>query len=138
MENAKTKFAERLRQAMQRAGYEPKPAVLEREFNLRNWGKPVTLHGVRRWLRGETWPTEDKLLILADWLKVSPQELRFGEEMQNRIGEHYKLWDALNYQERETLEAFIQLPAAQRKIIREVILTFAKACSEQPTKENPA
>lgn len=138
MENAKTKFAERLRQAMQQAGYEPKPAVLEREFNLRNWGKPVTLHGVRRWLRGETWPTEDKLLILADWLKISPQELRFGDEVQSRIGEHHKLWDELNYQERETLEAFIQLPAAQRKIIREVILTFAKACSEQPAKENPA
>jgi hypothetical protein len=29
--------------------------------------------------------------------------------------------------ERETFDAFLQLPAAQRKIIREVILTFAKA-----------
>jgi hypothetical protein len=31
------------------------------------------------------------------------------------------------YTERETFDAFLQLPAAQRKIIREVILTFAKA-----------
>jgi hypothetical protein len=29
--------------------------------------------------------------------------------------------------ERETFYGFLQLPAAQRKIIREVILTFAKA-----------
>ena len=33
---------------MAAAGYEAKPAVLEREFNMRHWGKPMTLHGVRR------------------------------------------------------------------------------------------
>ena len=32
---------------------------LEREFNTRYWGKPMTLHGVRRWLRGETLPTHE-------------------------------------------------------------------------------
>lgn len=39
-----------------------------------------------------------------------------------------KRWDeGMVYLERETFDAFLQLPAAQRKIIREVILTFAKA-----------
>jgi hypothetical protein len=33
----------------------------------------------------------------------------------------------VSYLERETFDAFLQLPAAQRKIIREVILTFSKA-----------
>jgi len=37
METANQKFAKRLRAAMEKAGYEPKPAVLEREFNLRYW-----------------------------------------------------------------------------------------------------
>ncbi len=32
---------------MRKAGHEPRPAVLEREFNQRYWGKAVTLHGVR-------------------------------------------------------------------------------------------
>jgi transcriptional regulator with XRE-family HTH domain len=59
------------------AGYDPKPAVLEREFNTRYWGKATTLHVVRRWLRGETKPTHDKLFILAEWLAVSPQQLGF-------------------------------------------------------------
>lgn len=126
MKNTKEEFAERLRQAMRDAGYEPKPAVLEREFNLRSWGKPVTLHGVRRWLRGETWPTEDKLLVLAEWLKVSPQQLRFGTDWQNRINEHREVWDRLSYQERETLEAFARLPISQRKLVREMILALDK------------
>lgn len=35
--------------------------------------------------------------------------------------------DRAGHIERETFDAFLQLPAAQRKIIREVTLTFAKA-----------
>ena len=37
MDDAKTQFAERLREAMTAAGYEPKAAVLEQEFNTRYW-----------------------------------------------------------------------------------------------------
>ena len=39
-------------------------------------------------------------------------------------------------QERETVDAFLQLPAPQRKLIREVILTFAKVHS--PDASAPA
>lgn len=48
-------------------GYEPRASVLERQFNLRYQGEPVTYHGVRRWLQGETLPTADKLQLLAGW-----------------------------------------------------------------------
>ena len=48
MQDAKQRFAQKLRNAMLAAGYEAKPSVLEREFNIRHWGKPMTLHGVRR------------------------------------------------------------------------------------------
>ena len=57
MEKANAKFAKRLRAAMLAAGYEAKPAVLEREFNQHYMGSPITLHGVRRWLLGESLPT---------------------------------------------------------------------------------
>lgn len=65
MDKSRAEFARRLREAMRKAGYEPRPSVLEREFNQRYWGKAVTLHGVRRWLLGETVPAQDKLLALA-------------------------------------------------------------------------
>ena len=112
---------------MKAAGYEPKPAVLEREFNTRYWGKPMTLHGVRRWLRGETLPTHEKLLVLAEWLGVPPQQLNFGDEIQRKVEQRRSRWDSgIGYQDRDIFEAFLKLPIPQRKLIREVILTFAK------------
>ena len=127
MENAKNMFANRLRDAMKAAGYEPKPAVLEREFNTRYWGKPMTLHGVRRWLRGETLPTHEKLLVLSEWLGVPPQQLNFGDEIQRKVEQRRSRWDSgIGYQDRDIFEAFLKLPIPQRKLIREVILTFAK------------
>ena len=127
MENAKNMFANRLRDAMKAAGYEPKPAVLEREFNTRYWGRPMTLHGVRRWLRGETLPTHEKLLVLAEWLGVPPQQLNFGDEIQRKVEQRRSRWDSgIGYQDRDIFEAFLKLPIPQRKLIREVILTFAK------------
>ncbi len=141
MDKAKVKFAQRLRRAMEEAGYEAKPAVLEREFNQRYWGKPVTLHGVRRWLVGETFPANDKLVALAKWLNVTPQELRDGVEIEQQVGERRKRWDeGIGYQEREMFEAFMSLPVPQRRVLREVILTFAKAHPVQriETKKKPA
>lgn len=137
MQNAKTLFANRLSEAMQAAGYEPKPAVLEREFNTRYWGKPMTLHGVRRWLRGETLPTHEKLLVLAEWLAVPPERLNFGDEIQRKIDTRKARWDSgVGYQDRDIFEAFLKLPVPQRKLIREIILTFAKVHSEDKKKVN--
>lgn len=127
MDDVKTKFANRLREAMERAGYAPQPAVLEREYNLRCWGNPVTLHGVRRWLRGETLPREDKLLVLADWLQVSPQRLRYGTEIDQKIEDRRARWEAMvSYQERDVIEAYLSLPAVQRKAVREIILGLCR------------
>lgn len=137
--NEKVEFSERLRDAMTRAGYALRPVVLEREFNTRYWGRSVTLQAVRRWLRGEAIPSQDKLQVLANWLKVEPQVLRFGEAVRNSIALHKQRWDeGGGYLERETFDAFLKLPAPQRKIIREVILAFSKACAttDMPGKES--
>ena len=129
--NEKADFAQRLRDAMTQAGYAVRPVVLEREFNSRYWGRSVTLQGVRRWLRGEAIPSQDKLQVLADWLGVEPEVLRFGSRVRQSVQERRQRWDdGLGYMERETLEAFLSLPAPQRKIVREVILTFAKQHSD--------
>ena len=60
------------------AGYPDLPAVLEREFNSRYWGRSVTFHAVSRWLRGEAIPSQDKLQVLAEWLRIEPQVLRLS------------------------------------------------------------
>jgi hypothetical protein len=129
--NEKQEFSERLIKAMRTAGYEPRPAVLEKQFNSRYWGRSVTFQGVRRWLLGQSIPAQEKLEVLADWLNVEPQALRYGDKAIKKIREKNKRWEeAVTYTERETFEAFLSLSAPQKKIVREVINAFAKAGQE--------
>jgi len=123
----KAEFAERLREAMTQAGYALRPVVLEREFNTRYWGRSITLQAARRWLRGEAIPAQDKVQVLAEWLKIEPEVLRFGEAVRKSVRAYHQRWEqGVGSLEREAFDAFLQLPAPQRKIVREVILTFAK------------
>ena len=66
--------------------------------------------------------------MLAEWLRIEPQALRFGEAAVTRIRKKHEQWAmALKGEEREVLQAYLDLPVEQRKIIREVILAFALA-----------
>jgi len=126
--NEKIEFSLRLRQAMLDLGYEARASVLENQFNTRYWGKSLTHQAVRRWLRGEAIPSQDKLKVLAEWLKVEPEVLRFGEAAGKKITKFKNDWvQAVNHTERETFEAFIKLPPEQRKIVRETVQLFTKA-----------
>jgi transcriptional regulator with XRE-family HTH domain len=137
MDKAKTEFAQRLLAALERAGVPAKPAVVEREFNQRYWGKPITLHGVRLWLRGETLPSHDKVLCLAEWLGVEPSTLRYGDDVPKAVRERRKRWDeGIGYQEREIFELFLKLPVPQRKVAREVIIALARANGLLPPAGN--
>ncbi len=123
----KLEFAQRLKDAMQAAGLAPRASVLLNQFNTNYWGRSVTFQAVSRWLRGEAIPAHDKLLVLADILKTEPEVLRYGEAVRKSVQQKQKRWDeGIGYLERETFDAFLKLPAPQRKIIREVILAFAK------------
>lgn len=134
MQDTKREFARRLKAAMEAEGYPSRPAVLEREFNTRYWGKPMTLHGVRRWLEGETLPSFEKVAVLAEWLRTTPEELGLAAASRApRVEQRRANWDSgVGYQERELFEAFLRLPVPQRRVVREVILTFVKASTQEP------
>ena len=103
------------------------PGVLLNLFNTHYWGQSVSFQAVSRWLRGESIPAQDKLITLAEVLKIEPEVLRFGEKVRKSVQVKRQRWEeGVGYLERETFDAFLQLPAPQRKLIREVILTFAK------------
>ena len=113
---------------MESAGYEARPSVLEREFNSRHWGKPMTLHGVRRWLLGEAIPSHAKLRTLADWLKVPPHELTWGQSEPAPAAEKQRFWHpSLGYQDRELFDLYLRLPVPKRRLAREMILAIARA-----------
>lgn len=129
--NEKQMFAERLKNAMQAAGYDVRSSVLEREFNLRYWGKPITYQAVRRWLRGDSIPSQEKLQVLAGWLAMDPHQLRYGGEQQASISEPLAAWEASSTsEERRLLALYRRLPSEQRKVVHQVMETFAKAYSK--------
>lgn len=72
-------FSARLKESLKLShGLPPSPTVLAREFNFRFAGKPITVHAARKWLVGDSIPTQDKLRALASWLAVPVEWLRFG------------------------------------------------------------
>ena len=121
-------FSQRLRDAMARMGYVVSPSVLEHEFNLRWHGRSISNQAAWGWLNSRSIPTQDKLQVLAEWLKLEPEVLRFGDAVRRQVREYQKRWDeGVGFVEREVIDTYLKLPAPQRKIVREVILAFAKA-----------
>ena len=76
----KKAFGVRLKQQLSLRNLPHSPTWLAKEFNLRYSGNPVSVQAVNNWLMGIAIPTQDKLQILAAWLNVSIQWLRFGEQ----------------------------------------------------------
>jgi transcriptional regulator with XRE-family HTH domain len=75
----KLEFAGRLIQALRAAGLSLRPSNFSREFNSRSEGNSITVFAARKWLLGESIPTQDRLRILSTWLNVPAQWLRYGE-----------------------------------------------------------
>lgn len=123
-------FADRLRLALKGIGIRPSPTLVANEFNLRYWGKSITSHTARNWLLGKSIPMQDKLRVLADWLHVSADELRFGT-----LAAPIKAQDSgadsigLTMQDRDMLAKYMTLSVADRKTVCDVVVALAVAAS---------
>ena len=121
-------FAERLRSAMDAVGVRPSPTVVANGFNQRYWGRSITPHTARNWLLGQSMPTQDKLVVLAEWLQVSPDELRFGKAASGtRLSDADAQFEQLDMADREMIHRYLSLPTADRKTGREVGAAMAVA-----------
>jgi len=64
--------------------------------------------------------------VLAEWLNVQPQALRFGEGASREIREPAAAWaSGFSAQDRATVEALLALPVAQRRLVSELIRALA-------------
>ena len=75
----KIAFAQRLNEALSNAQHPISPTYLANEFNHRYTGQAISVQSANNWLLGKSIPNQDKLAILAIWLNVSNQWLRFGD-----------------------------------------------------------
>ncbi len=116
-------FAQRLTEAMQSNGYEPRPSVLEKLFNTRYRGRSVAFTSISRWLSGHALPEQDKLQVLAELFGVEPQILRFGEPATTRKSrpDTSELRTPIAPADRATIDAYLALPEPLRQHLRAVI-----------------
>jgi hypothetical protein len=130
-------FAERLRRALAAAGVRPSPTVVANEFNQYYWGRSITPHTARNWLLGQAIPMQDKLVVLARWLQVNPEELRFGTNSAGlRLSDADAQFEQLDMADREMMARYLGLPTADRKTVREVVAAMAVANQKQNTAGN--
>ena len=128
---AREQFVARLTSALRAIECDPAPTRIARAFNLRYPSEAVTIQAVRRWMQGESYPTDGKLTALATWLNVDPAWLRFGESQAHpapdfAIAHHDDL-------ERD----LALLNPAERELIRKMTdLILEVRVSRQPAKTN--
>jgi transcriptional regulator with XRE-family HTH domain len=97
-------------------------------FNLRYHGRSITPHTARNWLLGKVMPTQDKLRVLAEWLQVSPDELRFGRAPgKTYVYEMNAGPVEMALADREMIDRYLSLSQAERKTIRDVVSAFVLA-----------
>lgn len=126
MDKEKAAFAARLRGALEARGIEASPAVLEKRFNSRYGGAAVTAQAISGWLNGKSIPKQDKLRVLAAIVALEPHELQFGGKPA--VGEGKADWaQALGAPDRTMVDAYLSLPTSQRKLVRDLVASLARA-----------
>ena len=125
-ERERLDFSDRLQQSLHQTGYAPdSPTILAREFNLRFEGDAVTVHAARKWLIGEAIPTQGKLRLLAEWLNVKPEWLRFGgDHGPNKAASRSP---AFNIREVGILEKLQKLSPDNQQIVMTLVGGLLKA-----------
>lgn len=122
MKTEQDAFSERLRAALRQAGMSESPAELVRLL-ARFGGEPVSQQAVSGWLNGRAMPRQANLRALARMLSIEPQQLQFGDD--KRVREARGEWK-VNPHDQLAIEAFLKLPAAQRKLVRNLIEELAR------------
>ncbi|TXH64809.1 MAG: helix-turn-helix domain-containing protein [Lysobacteraceae bacterium] len=126
MNNEQVAFSERLRAALYQAGVGQSPAELVRLL-ARFGGMPVSQQAVSGWLNGRAMPRQANLKALAKMLSVDPQQLQYGERQGRPAVRDSAVTRRVNPRDRLAIDAFLRLPAAQRKLLRTLIEEFSKA-----------
>jgi hypothetical protein len=118
-------FQHRLTKALASAGCKPTPSTFAREFNLRADGAKVTVHGARKWLKGESFPTQERVHVLANWLKVSAEWLRFGDGPNWGVGAANDS-GGIPHDEVVLLGDFRRLDERSQAVVKDLIVSLLK------------
>jgi transcriptional regulator with XRE-family HTH domain len=88
----------------------------------------VSFQTVSSWLGGRAIPRQEKLRALAELLDVEPQTLHYGSKGGKAVREPAVAWPvSLSEVDRLAIVAYLELPPAQRKLLRDLISNLQEA-----------
>ena len=116
------KFAARLAIAIDSKGLKQSPTSIANLFNSKYEGRPITPHTARNWLLGKSLPTQEKLVLLAELLDTSPEQLRFGRSSEKTLISDF---DGAEIEvanvDQQFFRRYLALTETQRRVVREVV-----------------
>ena len=116
-------FAARLEQAMAAKSIKLSPTVLGNLFNSAFDGRAVTPHTARNWMLGKSMPTQEKLVVLAELLDTSAEQLRYGRYSEktlmisNADGSETELTGS----QQQLVRKYIMLSASQQRLVNDLV-----------------
>ena len=116
-------FAARLEQAMAAKSIKHSPTVLGNLFNSVFDGRAVTPHTARNWMLGKSMPTQEKLVVLAELLDISAEQLRYERHSEktlmitNADGTETELTAC----QQQLVRKYIKLSANQQKLVNDLV-----------------
>lgn len=123
-EAARHAFSGRLSDSLKKSGRSTSPTYLVTEFNAHFGGPKVHVHTCRKWLQGDAIPTQEKLVVLAHMMGVSPDWLRYGHE--TRIMEQDPP-SAFSRPELALLADFRRLSERDQRVVRDLVSLMMRA-----------
>ena len=119
------KFAARLAIAIDSKGLKQSPTSIGNLFNSKYEGRPITPHTARNWLLGKSLPTQEKLVLLAELLDTSPEQLRFGRSSEKTLISDF---DGAEIEvanvDQQFFRRYLALTETQRRVVRDVVGEF--------------
>ncbi len=114
-------FSKRLIATLEDNGIKASATVVARHFNSHNSSDKTLTPHERNWLLGNVMPRQDHLRVLSNWLKVSPDHLRFGKSQANTpLFQSNGVDHEVSFEDQEFLDKYFSLTAAQKAVVRSV------------------
>jgi transcriptional regulator with XRE-family HTH domain len=114
-------FARQLTNALQAIGIEPSPKVVAKEFNQHFKSNIAKPHTVRKWLLGQAKPRSEMLMLLADWLNVSHNDLisKPAHTASNKVSFEFDFTD------QEVISKYLAMTVKEKVTVRLLIDAIA-------------
>ena len=77
----------------------------------------VVSNAVRNWLMGVSIPKQDKLMVLAQWLQVTPEALLFGAQPPCPVDEQFS-GKSVNLVDKQLIAQYFKLAPQHRVAVR--------------------